>query len=868
MVRHGHARFTVITPVCIRLEYDPQRRFIDAPSLFAVNREARCPDFTVTQSAEDPRRITLDTGAIALTFTADDRPFYENIEAAFAAGGGTGAWSASMPNSPSANLGGTLDSLDRLNGPVHLGEGLLSRDGWYRIDDSRTPLLVDDWVSPRPDAAGSDWYLFAYGHDYRAALQALTAIGGPVPLPRKYLLGCWYSRWHAYTSQEYRALVDEYDRHRYPLDVLVWDMDWHRQDAEDGEGWAWTKGWTGFSWNRALLPDAEALLRELGERGIAVTLNVHPHDGIRKHEDMYGAFMQDLGRDPASGEQVPFDAGDRRYMEAYFKHAHRPLEDAGVAFWWVDWQQNILIPWVRSLPGLRHQPWLNALYSRQTARDNRRGVSFSRWAGWGDHRHPIHFSGDAASTWAMLAFEVPYTATAGNCGCFFWSHDMGGFCGCDDAERYARWLQFGAFSAAMRLHGVGSDRRPWTWPDWVQPSLRRSFDWRSRFMPYTYSSVVQSCRESVPLIRATYLARPGDAAAYRNPQQYGYGEALLAAPVVSPGSGPGRVGRQVVYIPEGTWYHALSGERLDGPAERLVCAGIEELPLFVKGGVPVPMQPYCLRPGSAVAETLVVRCFPGPEGGEERFVLFEDDGVSGAYRSGACAGTTLRYRREGQRVCVTLEASQGSYRGMPEQRAIRLELPLAECCGAVTVNGSPATAARAEEEGLPLTVVEVPSQSVRQALEIVVICRCREDAACRADARARRCRGLLPPGQVERPPEAVLREAVAAGETPLLEALLALWGVGAVRKAESLYRDGEAPVLKFYAAPGVLEDEQVHLELLDRDGRRLSAVTFRGPQYPFVVPVPGTVDPQSLQLGVTLRIDGVEVHYTTSGYQI
>ncbi|MEI3154187.1 MAG: TIM-barrel domain-containing protein [Odoribacter sp.] len=53
-----------------------------------------------------------------------------------------------------------------------------------------------------------------------------------------------------------------------------------------------------------------------------------------------------------------------------------------------------------------------------------RGAGFSRWAGWGDHRHPIQFSGDAVGNWEVLRFEIELTATSGNAGCFFWAHDL------------------------------------------------------------------------------------------------------------------------------------------------------------------------------------------------------------------------------------------------------------------------------------------------------------------------------------------------------------------------------------------------------------------------------------------------------------
>ena len=242
-------------------------------------------------------------------------------------------------------------------------------------------------------------------------------------------------------------------------------------------------------------------------------------------------------------------------MQAYFKHAHEPLERDGVSFWWVDWQQDHCMPWVSGKPWLRHVPWLNALYYRHTARQGRHGVSFSRWGGWGDHKHPIHFSGDVKATWASLAFEVEFTLASGNAGCFFWSHDIGGFSGDRQPELYARWAQFGAVSAAMRLHSFGEnlDRRPWLWEQPVADSLKRSFELRTELFPYIYTAAWQCHREALPLLRPMYLDYGDRSEAYEHPTQFMLGDHLLVSPICQAGSGPRCQVEKTVWLPPGQW---------------------------------------------------------------------------------------------------------------------------------------------------------------------------------------------------------------------------------------------------------------------------------------------------------------------------
>ena len=699
----GNARFTVIAPECIRLEYAPDGKFVDEKSMFAVGRDALWPDFKLTRTGSN---VVIDTGKIRLRYQPDNKPFsQDNLHALIARGKDWVEWGPGETNSQ--NLGGTICTLDRVKGPVDLGDGVLSRDGWYLLDDSHSCLLTDDWVKERPDNGNTDWYLFGYGTDYKGALKALTQIGGPVPLPREYVLGAWYSRYWRYTSKDYRQIVAEYQQHDFPLDVIVMDMDWHKE------------GWTGWSWNRKLLPDAEELLSWFHQQGLRVTLNVHPADGVGTNEVMYKAFMHAMGVTVITNQTLPFDAGSKKYLDTLFQYTHEPLEKEGVDFWWLDWQQY---PFTRSLPHLSNLAWLNHYYYHYTGRNGLRGQSFSRWAGWGDHRHPIHFSGDADTGWKMLTFEVPFTSTAGNVGCFFWSHDIGGHVGGRNEESYTRWVQFGALSAALRPHSTrraSMDRRPWTYSRQAENSMRIAFHLRSELFPYIYSSVWESCTESVPLTRPMYIEYPERDEAYRSPQEYLFGDNLLVAPITSPGQGTNKVAQQVVWFPPGDWYNWFSGQRFSGGHTETVSADINHFPLYARGGVPIPLQTYSQRMATAPLTNVIVRCFPGPDGQNGAATLYEDDGVTTGYKNGESSRTDLSYRRSGNVVTVFVSPAKGSYRGQVDKRSYLVELPGTGRPREVIVNRKEAAADY--EESTRTVRVRVAPRSLRDAVTVSVI---------------------------------------------------------------------------------------------------------------------------------------------------
>lgn len=684
----GNARFTFITPELVRLEYALDAKFVDEQTLFAQHRESDFDDIKVEEKPDN--RYTITTPRMRIEFYNDGFPFGQmNLNIYYDRNGEEKHWF--MASGHRRNLKGTIPTLDGMSRAVPLGEGLLSRDGWYTIHDTNKEILVDGWIQPRHKDHIQDVYLFIYGNDYKAALKSLQKVSGPVPMTRKYVHGSWYCRWWNYTAEDYKQIIQEYKDHDFPIDILVFDMGWHTQkEATTGTGHYYNRGWTGYSWNRELIPDPAQLISDLKADNISVVLNEHPHDGIRWHEDMYPAFMEAMGVDTAGRKDILFDAGNRKYMENFMKYAHKESDDMGVAFWWLDWQQDYVYPIVRGT-NMNHLPWLNYIYYNYSAQDNLRGAGFSRWGGWGDHRHPIQFSGDAVGTWEMLKFQIELTATSGNVGCFFWAHDIGGFSGGTDPELYARWTQFGLLNSSLRIHSVLDeklDRRPWLWGEEAEKSMKEIYHLRARIMPYVYSSVWQCHNDMLPLNRGMYIEYPTEEEAYKNPQQFLFGDLLLGAPITKSGEGENKIADQQVWLPEGdVWYNFFTGKANQGGQTITESCDLYSFPLYVKGGYPMPMQPYTPRMASADLTELIVRCYPGQEGDINTYTLYEDDGMTRDYEKGARALTRMEYKKVNGITEITIYPAEGSYQGQVKKRSYTFELPSESRKIQATVNG-------------------------------------------------------------------------------------------------------------------------------------------------------------------------------------
>lgn len=738
----GNNRITLITPTLFRLESTTDGKFIDQRTMFAYDRTSLLPDSlysvelidaqTFNQNQKDIKihkewekgkhpvyRIT--TPALRIEYVDDGHPFStSNLTAFYTNHGKEKVFT--IRQIARGNLGGPIETLDRVSGEVPLGDGLLSTSGWYVIDDNRADFLdKDGWISPRPYLPNHlhDLYCFIYGSDYKAALKSLGAISGRTPMTRKWVHGVWYSKYHDYSADEFLGVIDEYHRHGYPLDNVVLDMGWHTNIATNGLGHNGKRYWTGYTWNRELIPDPKALIDTIHAMGLTLTLNDHPHDGLRPGEENYPAFARELGYDP-DGEDIPqFDASSRRYMDALFRHAHGPTDKMGLDLWWVDWQQNYIYPYLFGT-NTRTLQWLNEIFYRNSCRDGKRGATYSRWGGWGDHRHPFHFSGDAYTNWETLAFEIKLTIASGNAGCFFWAHDIGGHKEVGGAELLTRWVQFGTMSAALRIHSSRTreyDRRPWLCRDSVaERAMHAAYRLRSEMMPYTYSSVRQTCTEMIPLTRPMYIDYPEMKEALKYGKQYMYGDLLLTAPIDKEGSGPDRTASQTVWFPAGDeWFDFFTHEKHAGGSIAEIAKPLESFPLFVKAGHVLPMQPFTERPASETPAALVLRVYPSATDCSNTYELYEDDGISMDYDTGAYATTGLSYGRNGQWHTVEIGATQGRYAGQPEKRAYLIEAGTEKPCD-ITVNGRKAGAEYDKDRNIYL--VRVPESSVRKNITV------------------------------------------------------------------------------------------------------------------------------------------------------
>lgn len=643
----GDLRITYITSRLLRVEIG---EFTDFASYAVWNRRFPAGDMKITKNGAMCKAETED---IILTLK-NKKPysvyFKENAQTELF--------------SNQKNLKGTYRTLDNTFGKIPLEDGFITEKGLYLFEDKTVLLDKNGMIAPRTGAA-KDYYVFAYGRNYRDTIKAFYSISSPTPLIPRFALGVWWSRYHAYTQQEYLSLMDRFEKEGIPLTVATVDMDWHWVDVKKQFGKK-LSGWTGYSWDTNLFPDYKEFLKQLKEKNLHITLNLHPADGVRSFEDMYEKMARANGIDPSTEKPVKFRCGSDTFWNSYFDILHKPYEKDGVDFWWIDWQQGKS----SDVKGLDPLTALNHYHYLDNAENGDIPLILSRHGGVGSHRYPLGFSGDTAINWKVLAFQPYFTANAANAAYGWWSHDIGGHHqGYRDDELYLRWIQFGVFSPILRLHSTAIEllgKEPWKYRQDVYKSAKEWLNFRHKLIPYIFSMNHRCHSDGIALCEPMYYSYPNDKNAYNVPNQYMFGSELMVCPITSPQNKEVGMGSVKVWIPDGEYTDIFTLQKYSGSQMLTLNRELYTIPVLAKAGAVIPLSADSGN-DSSNPQKLEVWVFKG----NHEFVMYEDNGKTDFAEHTAKTVFKNTFDERTDTVKLTIEV-EGDLSVIPENRQYKI----------------------------------------------------------------------------------------------------------------------------------------------------------------------------------------------------
>jgi alpha-glucosidase len=572
------------------------------------------------------------------------------------------------------------------------------------VDDPHR--LTFDMGAARPDvwqvtsAGGAlDQYLIA-GPRVADVVRRYTWLTGRMPLPPRWALGYHQSRWGYSPDEEVREVCRTLRAKDLPCDGLWLDI----QHMD---------GFRSFTWDPATFPRPRALLAELAAQGYKTVLIADPGLKADPAWDVYAEAVREghlLSRDgaPFIGKVWPGDAAwpdfTRPSARAFWGRLVRNAVDDGARGVWVDMNEpanmaegaGMTVPddlpvhgdGVPSTMAEAHNVY-GLLHARATfeglaaAAPARRPFVLTRAGYAGIQRYAAVWTGDAPSRWDQLAQTPAMLMNLGLSGVALAGSDVGGYGGRATPEMYARWMQVGAVSPFFRTHCSrdGNRQEPWCFGPEVEATSRAAIRERYALLPYLYSLAFEASQTGAPILRPLLWEFQGDPRTHGIEDQLLLGPWLMAAPVLTPGTGA-----RDVLLPAGRWLDLATGAVHAGGGTLRVVAPLDVCPTFLREGGIVPRCAPLAWSDARPIDRLELDCFPGPT--ESSFALYEDDGDSPAHARGVFSLVTFRLRREGTSIRLACGPREGTFAPAPRTLAVRLR-DVAARPAAVTADGVP-----------------------------------------------------------------------------------------------------------------------------------------------------------------------------------
>jgi len=424
----------------------------------------------------------------------------------------------------------------------------------------------------------------------------LTGFPSDVPL---WSYGTWMSRMTYFSADETRQVADRLREGRFPCDVIHLDTGWFEEDWKC----TWRFGKT--------FPQPEKYLAEMREKGFRISLWQMPRIGSDNR--LYGELRKKgylgrrAGEADATGSDFTSGQAGVGYLDftnpdaaRWYQRQIERLLRQGAAVIKTDFGEDIdpEAKYHGMSAGELHNLYA-LLYQKAaweiTAQTTGEPIIWARATWAGCQRYPVHWGGDAASSWDGLAGSIRGGLHLGLSGFAFWSHDVPGFHGVPhflntwaSDTLYVRWTQVGVLTSHLRYHGA-SPREPYERPK-IADLVRKWLNLRYALIPYLVDQAKVAVGSGLPVFRALVFHHWDDPTCWHIDDQYYFGDAFLVAPVMNDD------GVRDVYLPAGKWVDIWTGRTLEGPRWlKDIRSPLEHIPVFAAKDATMRVYPEVVQ---------------------------------------------------------------------------------------------------------------------------------------------------------------------------------------------------------------------------------------------------------------------------------
>lgn len=439
---------------------------------------------------------------------------------------------------------------------------------------------------------GAKRYQIVVADNFKALTENYTQLTGRQPLPPRWALGNFASRFGYHSQRETEQVVAEFKKAAIPLDAVILDLYWFGKEVKGTMG--------NLEVYRDSFPNFEQMTSDFQKQNIQTIVITEPFITTSSNRWEEAVTRNLLAKNP-QGEPYTFDFffGNTGLIDLFhpdtnrwFWDIYQNLIDLGVTGFWGDLGEpevhpNDMIHHTGNAAAVHNiygHHWAKLIHDGYLHNRKERPFILMR-SGYSGSQHygMIPWSGDVARSWEGLQPQPLLALQMGLQGMGYMHSDLGGFAGnTRDAELYTRWLQYGVFNPIFRPHAQEEvPSEPVFWDEKTKNLAKKAIELRYALLPYNYSLAYENTRFGYPLMRpSNWLNSQG----LNDGSSYYWGDHFYISPITEKAKK-----QATIDLPQGTWLDFYTGKAYSGTTQ--VETQESYIPTFVQAGALIPMSP-------------------------------------------------------------------------------------------------------------------------------------------------------------------------------------------------------------------------------------------------------------------------------------
>ena len=501
--------------------------------------------------------------------------------------------------------------------------------GYIDLDSKKDNSLTYETIS------GRKTYQVIVGDSWIDLIDNYTDLTGKQPLPPRWTLGNFSSRFGYHSQKETEATIDKFQEEKIPVDAIILDLYWFGKTVQGTMG--------NLEVDTDSFPDMKGMISRLKAKGVKTVLITEPFVLSNSKKWKEASEKEVLAKDSiGNAAKYDFYFGNTGIVDIYkkegkdwFWNIYKEILSYGAKGLWGDLGEPEVLPsWVNfddrkadEIHNIYGHDWARLIFEGyQKEFPNERPFILMRAGYSGSQRFGmIPWSGDVNRTWGGLQSQPEIALQMGMQGLGYMHSDLGGFAGANlDDNLYTRWLQYGVFQPIFRPHAQEDvPSEPVFRSDKAKKLAKKAIELRYKMLPYNYNLAFENNQKGTPLMRPIFFEENDDKL-MSNSSTYLWGKDFLITPILKDS-----VKTKEIYFPKtANWFNFYFDEKIEGGQTKSVKVKDKSIPTYVRGGAFILMTDLVQTTDDYKADTLELHYYFDASVKESKREFYNDDGLT------------------------------------------------------------------------------------------------------------------------------------------------------------------------------------------------------------------------------------------------